>query len=234
MGLLDKLFGKKGDEGEKLSSHQARYEHHNPIDFGAWGEGEEEPPLDLEFKVDAISPAEQIVEPVVDPVQQQSPKEAACQAAEGEVLTIVLTVMANDGDHFEGGDLQRAFNACGLHIGKDGLFHRYPEQGGEAPLFSISNALNPGIFDPQQMINLQTRGLVLFAQLPSTHASKVCFGALVETANTLALGLGGQVMDGERRPISNHVLQRMQEQVLEFDYCRELERRKAEQQDRTW
>ncbi len=225
MGLLDRLFGKRdaAEEEESLPSHQARYDHHAPIDIGEWGQ-EAEPRLDIDFAVEPTAQEPQTVD--VLPQEESAPQ---CKAAEGEQHTIVLTVMAQEGDYFEGGDLLREFNACGLHIGKDHLFHRYPEQGEQVPLFSVSNVLNPGVFDPQKIMTLQTRGILLFAQLPSVHLGKLCFGALVESANSLAMGLGGQVMDGERRPLNNHMLQRMQEQVLEFEYCRELERRKAEQ-----
>ena len=41
---------------------------------------------------------------------------------------VVLTVMAQDHDHFEGSDLLREFYAEGLKYGKDGLFHAYHEE----------------------------------------------------------------------------------------------------------
>ncbi len=215
MGLLDRLFGKQDEtvDMEPSPPQQARYDHHAPIDLGEW-DGSDEP----EFEFSA------------EPDPQAT---AACNNhPAGEGPPIVLTVMAAAGDFFEGGDLLREFNAAGLHIGKDHLFHLYPEHGERAPLFSVSNVLNPGVFDPQKIMTLQTRGLVLFLRLPSAHSGKHGFEALVECANTLARGLGGEVMDAERRPISNHMLQRMQEQILEFEYCQELARRKAQQQGR--
>ena len=208
------------EEESSVSPHDGRYDQHAPIDFGEWGQAEE-PPLGLEMVAE-------------DEPQMRSAdggREAANSKCSepGAVLPIVLTVMAAEGDYFEGSDLLREFNAAGLHIGKDGLFHAFPEHGVRAPLFSISNVLNPGLFDAQKIMTLQTRGVALFAQLPAAHSGKACFSALVETANRLATGLGGQIMDSERRLLTNHTLQRMQEQVLEFEYCRELERRKAGQ-----
>ncbi len=233
MGLLDRLFGKSEQDEEALPSHQERYDHHAQIDTGEW-EQEEDPVIDLDQAQPSIG---------VDPessalgqaVQQRTALEQpTCQTQEENGLIIVLTVMANEGDCFEGNDLLREFNASGLHIGKDRMFHRYIEQGVDVPLFSVCNVLNPGVFDPSKISMLQTRGVALFSTLPREYPGKVCFDALVEAANSLAIGLGGAVMNGERRPLTNRVLQQMREQVLEFEYCRELERRKAEQQERKW
>ncbi len=220
MGLLDKLFGKKGTDEEPIEPpRQTRHDHHAPINFDEWG-GDEEPLLDLEM-VDSS--------PDRDPFAPNQEKENACQQIEGEALPVVLTVMAHDGDHFEGGDLLREFTAAGLHLGKDGLYHLYPAEGVKAPLFSVSNVLNPGVFKAKQMMELKTRGLVLFFQLPAAHSGKACFTALVEHANRFATALGGEIMNAERRKLNNHILQQMQDQVIEFEHCRELERRKAEQ-----
>lgn len=226
MGLFEKFFSKEGEQrevDERLSSHQKHYDHHSPIDMGEWEE-EQEPRIDFDLAQQSSS-----VEADSQSLKQPYQSVHQCKAEERSGLNIILTVMAAEGDFFEGSDLLRAFNASGLHIGKDRLFHRYPEHAVRVPLFSVCNVLNPGVFDPSNITNLQTRGVALFSIFPEVHPAKICFGALVETANCLATGLGGMVMDGERRPLSNHALQQMREQVLEYEYCRELERRKAEQ-----
>ncbi len=221
MGLLDRLFGAKPDERKESDlQHQNHYDHHAPINLDDVG-GVEESRIDLAL-------AEQSMEADQNGMLHEG-KAGEDTRADDSQFSMALTVVASDGDHIEGGDLVRECTAVGLHMGKDGLFHRYPEQGVKAPLYSVSNILNPGLFDPKQMMSLKTRGLLLFFQLPGPHSGKQCLTAMLEGASQLAAGLGAILMDAERRPLKQRTLQQMQEQLSQFEYQQELARRKAEQ-----
>ena len=146
-------------------------------------------------------------------------------------MAIALTVMAEEGDLFEGSDLMRECTAAGFELSKQGIYHAFPSDAPVGrqrhPLFSVSNVLKPGIFELQHVMSLRTTGMALFFQLPAPHSGKIAFEKMVESAHQLALGLGGRVCDEKRRLLTPHSLQRLRDQVYEFEYQQELERRRS-------
>ncbi len=210
--------------------HQIGDDHHDPIN------------IEEQFSVE-----EQLITVGEDelPEQQTKSEQSAAMVAQNSVgLAVALTVMAEDGDHFEGSDLLREFNAADFEYGMGGIYHAYPldsfgrpskegmqtsigGHGSARPLFSVGNVLKPGKFDQQQIMNLRTTGIVLFFQLPGEHSGKLSFEKMVETAHQLAVGLGGNVCDENRVVLTPHSLQRLRDQVYEFEYNRELESRRT-------
>ena len=189
-------------------------------------------------------PTESVVEPsaeeaVEDMPEAESAESSTDSSSESRVLepapaggmAIALTVMAEEGDLFEGSDLMREFTAAGLELSKQGIYHAFsadaPVGRQRQPLFSISNVLKPGIFEMQHVMDLRTTGVALFFQLPASHSGKIAFEKMVESAHQLALGLGGRVCDEKRRLLTPHSLQRLRDQVYEFEYQQELERRRS-------
>jgi cell division protein ZipA len=151
------------------------------------------------------------------------------------VLAVTISVMAEEGDCFEGADLIREFTAAGLELGKTKLYHAYAdsEDGKQERtlLFTVSNILMPGIFEQSSILDLKTTGIALFFQLPREHSGKLSFESMSEIAYQLSRGLGGVVCDGARRELKPYALQRLRDQVYEFEYNQELERRRAEISD---
>ncbi len=232
MGLLTKI---KTILDKRDTPRPSDQNHDEPIDLGEWSFDNEH---DLEL--DDIDLADSSREPVDELSQDGGMPESVDDVYVGDSteeigLAVTLTVMAKEDDHFEGGDLLREFTAAGLEMGKEGLYHSYFADSSrgrssgqqEAPLFTVSNVLAPGVFDQQQIMNLRTTGIALFFQLPGEHSGKQAFEKMAETAHKLAVGLGGQVCDEERKPLTPHSLQQLRDQVYEFEYNQELESRRA-------
>ncbi|MBC8520062.1 MAG: cell division protein ZipA C-terminal FtsZ-binding domain-containing protein [Gammaproteobacteria bacterium] len=223
MGLLTKIktILEKGD-----TRRQSGQNHDEPIDLGEWSFDDEH---DLEL--DDIDLEDGVGDGVARSVDDSDPD----NSSDAVGLAVTLTVMAREGDHFEGGDLLREFTATGLEMGKDGFYHVYSadsqrgrSQGQqEPPLFTVSNVLAPGVFDQQQIMNLRTTGIALFFRLPSKYSGKQAFEKMAETSHKIAVGLGGQVCDSERKALTPHSLQNLRDQVYEFEYNQELESRRA-------
>ncbi len=163
----------------------------------------------------------------IEEAQDSTPGDAEQPIGSAGGLAVVLTVMAEEGDHFEGSDLLREFNAVELEYDKSGIYHAYPLEGEHAPLFSVGNVLKPGTFDQQQVMNLRTTGMILFFRLPGVHSGKLSFEKMMEIAHKLSVGLGGKVCDEKRRVLTPHSLQRLRDLVYEFEYNHELESRRA-------
>ncbi|MBT3196240.1 MAG: hypothetical protein HN842_06170 [Gammaproteobacteria bacterium] len=208
-------------ETNRETGGEARYDRHDPIDLSGW-------PVDGEPALDLLE-SEDCGEPEPGFAGSSDDRSTLRPSSEegSDNLLIVLTVIAEGEDAFEGGDLLREFNAAGLVLGRDGLFHAYPDGGSAHPVFSVCNVLNPGTFEEPKMMQLKTRGIALFFEVPCEHSGKMAFNTMVGAAHQLSLGLGGKVLDGERRPLSACALQRLQDQVHECEYRRELERKKS-------
>lgn len=200
----------------------------------------EEPPAEMVAEASPEVPVEAATEERAEEAREEAPEEIAVEpSSEPMVLepapaggmAIALTVMAEEDDLFEGSDLMREFTAAGLELSKQGIYHAFPVDAPVGrqrhPLFSISNVLKPGIFEMQHVMDLRTTGVALFFQLPAPHSGKIAFEKMVESAHQLALGLGGRVCDERRRLLTPHSLQRLRDQVYEFEYQQELERRRS-------
>ncbi len=197
----------------------------------AYGGGEYHDPIDLEESLHADEDEQLFDFDQIEDAQEPTLADAEQPMGEAdddtERLAVVLTVMAEEGDHFEGSDLLREFNAVGLEYDKSGIYHAYPMEGERSPLFSVGNVLKPGTFNQQQVMNLRTTGIILFFKLPGAHSGKLSFEKMTETAHKLSVDLGGKVCDESRRALTPHSLQRLRDLVYEFEYNHELESRRA-------
>ncbi|HIJ22554.1 MAG: hypothetical protein HN455_10335 [Gammaproteobacteria bacterium] len=214
-----------------VDSHEShQLDTHDPIDLDGW-QSDEEDILNLrsaEGCAERVDAGLQLDENM----QQREGDNAASSKIEAQKIgeLVVLTVMAQDHDHFEGSDLLREFYAEGLKYGKDGLFHAYHEETASKPLYSVCNVLSPGVFEEQKMIQLRTKGVALFFEIPCEHSGKMALNTMMGSAHQIAVGLGGNVMDGERRPLTACTLQRLHDRLHECEYRKELELKKSSRQ----
>lgn len=142
-----------------------------------------------------------------------SANKAARTLASNEMQIIALTVLGRNGRHFAGSDLNRCFMEHDLRFGEHKVFHRYADASGQGTvLFSVANALNPGTFDPERMDQFNTPGISLFMTLPGRFDPAAAYRAMVELAQMLAKELNGDVLDGQRKPLSEET--RLQHQQL--------------------
>jgi len=144
----------------------------------------------------------------------------------GEVF--VLTVMAKEDDMFEGADLLREFTALNLQHAEDRLYHRPMPGRRDISLFSIANVMRPGEFEPKKMLDLKTKGLLLFMRLPGKLEPVQAFDQFYDAADSLALALGGQICDEHRNVLGSHRLEQLRDKIRHLELKLELERRKAD------
>ena len=90
--------------------------------------------------------------------------DSAAQQPDEDV--IILSLMAREGETFNGMQLLDAMELCGLSHGEMDIFH-YTELDSGKPLFSIANVLEPGSFDRENMGDIETPGLAMFMRLPA-------------------------------------------------------------------
>jgi cell division protein ZipA len=158
--------------------------------------------------------------------KQSPPAEATAHAAvEPEVL--MLHVVARDEDGFAGNDILQVLLALELRFGEMNFFHRHEQAAGRGAIeFSVANMLQPGVFDIDAMADFSTPGLIFFLTLPGPKDMMAAFELMVETAQSVADNLAGDLHDDTRSAATRQTLEHMRQRV------RDLERRMLTQAPR--
>ncbi len=148
-----------------------------------------------------------------DPVEVGSTT-ASTQASPGEQIH-VISVIAEDGESFDGEKLLKAFANNTLVHGKKGIFERHHERGGhDIAVFGIANMVKPGTF-PRDMSAFTSPGVTLFLQLPCAIAALDAFDDFVNTAERLAVEMAGELRDENHKLLTHQALMQVREQIAE-------------------
>jgi len=139
----------------------------------------------------------------------------------------MLNVIARSPTGFNGGDILHILLACDLRFGDMSFFHRYEQQAGLGPIqFSVANMMQPGVFDLDDMSDMNTPGLVFFLTLPGPEDMMQAFDYMLETAQAVARNLEGDVLDESRSAMTSQTLEHSRQKI------RDLERRMLTQAER--
>ena len=132
----------------------------------------------------------------------------------------MINVVARDANGFKGGDILHILLACDLRFGDMNFFHRHEFEAGKGAIqFSVANMMQPGVFDIDNMPDVNTPGLVFFLTLPGPEDMMKAFDYMLETAQAVARNLGGDVLDESRSVLTRQTLEHCRQQI------RDLERR---------
>ena len=137
------------------------------------------------------------------------------QPRRSERRKIIALRIAAGTQRFAGEDLLAAMEAEGLQHGKYDVFHRLDDSG--ATLFSVASMVEPGTFDPLRMAGESFPGITLFTQFPGDCDSVLAFSALVMSAKNLHEKLGGALQDERGAPLTMHRLERLRQDIREFE-----------------
>jgi len=128
---------------------------------------------------------------------------------------IMALRIAAGAQRFPGEQLLGAMEADGLQHGKYDVFHRMDAAG--ATLFSVASMVEPGTFDPQRMASESFPGVTLFTQLPGAVESMLAFNEMVQTARRMQEKIGGTLQDERGVPLTVHRLERLRQDIRDFD-----------------
>lgn len=137
------------------------------------------------------------------------------ETAPPEEAVIILSLMAREGETFNGMQLLDAMELCGLHHGDMGIFH-YTELESGKPLFSVANVLEPGSFDRENIGDIETPGLAMFMQLPAPIDGEKALLTFVQQAKRLKEQLSGHLTDGQRRELTRETLDDLKSTARRF------------------
>jgi cell division protein ZipA len=128
-----------------------------------------------------------------------------------KILSLRLSLAPN---RVEGAKLQEVLNSELLNHGRYDIFHR--EHDGQT-VFSIASMVEPGTFDLEKMGETLYTGVTLFAQLPGPVPGMHALNEMVACARRLHTSLGGVLQDDRGVPLTVHRIERMRQEVREFE-----------------
>ena len=135
-----------------------------------------------------------------------------------EPEVFMLNVVARSKQGFHGGDILHILLACDLRFGDMGFFHRHElEAGRGAVQFSVTNMMQPGVFDIDNMADMATPGLVFFLTLPGPEDMMQAFDYMLETAKTVARNLDADVLDESRSVVSKQTMAHSRQKIRDLE-----------------
>ncbi|MFA5677907.1 MAG: cell division protein ZipA [Pseudomonas sp.] len=154
------------------------------------------------------SEAIQAVETDTVPATERAPVE--------EVL--VINVVARSEQGFSGAAMMQSVMESGLRFGEMNIFHRHESMTGNGDiLFSMANALNPGIFDLDELDNSHVRAVSFFMSLPGPRHPKQALDLMIASARKLAQELGGDLKDESRSVLTAQTIEHYRQRIAEYE-----------------
>ena len=124
-----------------------------------------------------------------------------------------ISVVEAAGGSFAGTKLRGVCEAAGLTLGTDGSFHSLNDNGAEE--FRISN-IGSERFVAESLKSLATHGVTLTIDVPRVADGAAAFNRLITTAQQLARGLGGVVVDIQRAPLADAMVVGIRAKIVEL------------------
>ncbi|MGV6393953.1 cell division protein ZipA [Pseudomonas caspiana] len=155
-----------------------------------------------------------------DDFQDEKPKQRITEDKDlppvEEVL--VISVICRDESGFKGPALLQNILESGLRFGEMDIFHRHESMAGNGEvLFSMANAVKPGVFDLDDIDHFSTRAVSFFLGLPGPRHPKQAFDVMVAAARKLAHELNGELKDDQRSVMTAQTIEHYRQRIVEFE-----------------
>ena len=128
-------------------------------------------------------------------------------------IQFVLHVVEAAGGVFAGTKLRGVAEAAGLVLETDGVFRARDEAGGE--LFTVAN-LGAERLEAESITSLATHGLTLSMDVPRVTDGVAAFDRMLAVARQLATALGGLLVDAQRAPLSDAMIDAIRAKTAEL------------------
>ena len=132
--------------------------------------------------------------------------------ADVDVL-IGVNVITHKGDAFSATKVRALAESAGMKLQPDGAFHFFNDEG--ADLFSLNN-LDPAPFSAENIRHLSTHGITFLFDVPKVADGVRVFNQMLVVAKQMASTLGGQVVDDNRKPLSDAGVGKIKEQLADI------------------
>lgn len=170
-------------------------------------------------RVEPAASARKVREASAEPVMTASPT-AAAPAAEPPPVeeVLIINVVARSEEGFPGAAMLQSLMESGLRYGDMNIFHRHESMTGNGDvLFSMANALKPGIFDLDELEYSHVRAVSFFMGLPGPRHPKQALDLMIASARKLAQELGGDLKDENRSVLTAQTIEHYRQRIAEFE-----------------
>ena len=131
---------------------------------------------------------------------------------------LVISVISRDPGGFKGPALLQNILESGLRFGEMDIFHRHESMAGNGEvLFSMANAVKPGVFDLDDIDLFTTPAVSFFLGLPGPRHPKQAFDVMVAAARKLSQELNGELKDDQRSVLTAQTIEHYRQRIVEFD-----------------
>ncbi|MBN3563553.1 cell division protein ZipA [Aliamphritea spongicola] len=155
--------------------------------------------------------------PVVAP-SEPAPQKRSKQSVPDADKVLVISVVTREEQGFNGRNLLQIVKACGMHFGEMQIFNRYEDGIDQGAIqFSMTNAMEPGIFDIDNMESLDTRGVTFFMSMEEPRDVMNAYECMLGTAEAVAKNLGGELLDENRSSMRTQTKEHYRERIRDFE-----------------
>ncbi|OLF55134.1 cell division protein ZipA [Pseudomonas chlororaphis] len=131
---------------------------------------------------------------------------------------LVISVICRDTGGFKGPALLQNILESGLRFGEMDIFHRHESMAGNGEvLFSMANAVKPGVFDLDDIDHFSTPAVSFFLGLPGPRHPKQAFDVMVAAARKLSQELNGELKDDQRSVLTAQTIEHYRQRIVEFE-----------------
>jgi len=124
---------------------------------------------------------------------------------------IAVHVLARDGSSFSGADILSNLTELNLEHGDMNIFHRL--DANNKTIFSLANAVEPGIFDLASMEKMTTPALLFLVSLPNTVPALEAYDCMLEAARSLTDSLNGRLCDETRSVLTRQAIDELRTEL---------------------
>jgi cell division protein ZipA len=142
----------------------------------------------------------------------EAPQSSSRRVERRKILSVRIAIAPQ---RLEGTKLQEALVAESLQHGKYDIFHRLHTDG--SIVFSVASMVEPGTFELEKMGETLYPGITMFTQLPGPVPGMHALNELIACARRLQASLGGTLQDERGVPLTVHRIERMRQEVREFE-----------------
>jgi ZipA, C-terminal FtsZ-binding domain len=163
--------------------------------------------LDELFVGQFVQLAQQFAERAGGVCQVEAPGGAVERAKELDAFAVSVdveigvNVISRSGAAFQGTKVRALAEAAGMKLDPHSGVFQHTNERGETQ-FVLAN-LEPRAFTPEQIKNLTTHGLTILLDVPRVGDGTKVFQQMMALSRALADGLGGEVVDDARKPLTN-------------------------------
>ncbi|QXI46387.1 cell division protein ZipA [Pseudomonas anuradhapurensis] len=148
----------------------------------------------------------------------QAPASSSVKELPPAEEVLVISVISRDEGGFKGPALLQNILESGLRFGEMDIFHRHESMAGHGEvLFSMANAVKPGVFDLDDIDHFSTRAVSFFLGLPGPRHPKQAFDVMVAAARKLAHELNGELKDDQRSVLTAQTIEHYRQRIVEFE-----------------